>query len=227
MNINQYIDHTLLKPESTSPKIILHCEQAMRYRFHCVCISGTHVSLAKSVLDRDSVRLCSVINFPLGSSTSSVVEREAEQALQDGADEIDTVINIGLLKSRYMDKLFSELQQLRTICSGKILKVILETCLLSDSEKEIASNICCDVGVDFIKTSTGFSSAGAKIEDIKLIKSVIDQRPVQIKASGGIRDYETAKLFIDAGASRIGTSNGIAISKNERSEDKDEDKDSY
>ncbi len=221
MNINQYIDHTLLKPDSTNPNIILHCEQAMRHRFHCVCINGTHISLAKSVLDRDSVRLCSVINFPLGSSSSSVVEKEAEQALQDGADEIDTVINIGLLKSRYLDRLVSELQRLRTICSGKTLKVILETCLLSDLEKETASSICCDVGVDFIKTSTGFSSAGAKLEDIELIKSVIGQGPVKIKASGGIRDYETAKRFIDAGVSRIGTSSGIEILKKVPSKDKD------
>ncbi len=163
------------------------------------------------MLDRTSVRICSTVNFPLGAASFHAVCEEAVQAIKDGADEIDTVMNISFLKSGYKEKILKDLMILRSVTEGKVLKVILETCLLTQQEKITACEICCEAKVDFVKTSTGFSTGGATLEDVALMKKHTEHSSVKIKASGGIRDYNTALQFIEAGASRIGTSNGVVI----------------
>lgn len=211
IQLNSYIDHTLLSPTSSLSNISLHCEQAVMYNFYSVCINSNLVPYVEAILGRTRIKVCSTINFPLGASSLTAVCREAEQAIEDGADELDTVINISLLKSGYLSKVCAELKELRKVTNGKILKVIIENCLLTTREKIEACKICCDAEADFVKTSTGFSTGGATIEDIVLMKETTLDSPIKIKAAGGIRDYETTQRFIDAGSSRIGTSNGVAI----------------
>lgn len=211
MNINRYIDHTLLKPTATITDIQQLCKEASEHSFFSVCVHSCHVQLAKECLQNNSsVHVCSVIGFPLGAMSSEAKIAELLQAKKDGADEFDMVINIGWLKSGKDHLVKEEIKQLKIAAGDKILKVIIETCYLSDEEKIKVCKLAVETGADFVKTSTGFGTGGATFNDISLMKKAVDGK-AQLKASGGIRDYETAKKYIDLGVSRLGTSNGIAI----------------
>lgn len=210
MQIAKYIDHTLLKPTATCLDIEQLCKEALQYRFHSVCVNSCYVSLASELLKDSEVNVCSVVGFPLGSMSTRAKLFEAERALTDGTDEIDMVMNIGWLKSKRTKEVLQEISFIKKEAGNHILKVILETCYLDELEKMLACKICVDAGADFVKTSTGFGSGGATIEDIKLMKNAV-KGDAKIKASGGIRDRETALEYIYLGVDRIGTSNGIAI----------------
>lgn len=211
MHINRYIDHTLLKPTATLTDIQQLCNEAITYDFFSVCVHSCHVAFAKEYLKNNStVKVCSVIGFPLGAMSTAAKIAELKLANEAGADEFDMVINIGWLKSEKYDAVKNEIAQLKIVANDKILKVIIETCYLTDEEKVKASQLAVEAGADFVKTSTGFGSGGATLPDILLMKTAVDGK-AKLKASGGIRDYETAKKYIDAGVSRLGTSNGIAI----------------
>ncbi len=204
------IDHTLLKPEATENEIIEICKEAVKYKFFAVCVNPAFVHLAKSELSGTSVQIASVIGFPLGANETYIKACESERAIKAGADEVDMVMNIGFLKSKDYKKLGKDIFEVANAISPKILKVIIETCLLTEEEKIIASSIAASSGAKFVKTSTGFSKGGATIEDIALIRSVVG-KDIGVKASGGIRDFETAVKMVKAGASRIGASKSVEI----------------
>ncbi|MGS2764483.1 deoxyribose-phosphate aldolase [Sinomicrobium sp. M5D2P9] len=211
MRINQYIDHTLLKPTATIRDIEKLCKEAADYRFYAVCVHSCHVLRARELLlDSADVRVCSVAGFPLGAMSSKAKLYEAEQAVADGADEIDMVLNLGWLKSGDTGKVLQDIHAIKKTIGSRILKVIIETCYLDDKEKTLASTLVADAGADFVKTSTGFGSGGATFHDIELMRRAVKGR-VQLKASGGIKSFEVAKKYIDLGVTRIGTSSGIAI----------------
>ena len=210
MNCARYIDHTLLKPMATSVDIRHLCEEAIQYNFYAVCVNGCYVQLCNDILKSTEVKIASVIGFPLGAMDTISKMNEMEQALKHGADEIDMVINIGLLKDNKLTELKNESTSIKNNMGSKILKVIIETCYLTNDEKRIVTEIVLESKADFVKTSTGFGSGGATLDDILLLKS-ITQNKIQIKASGGIRDYDTAQKYINLGVTRIGTSNGIQI----------------
>lgn len=210
MQIAKYIDHTLLKPTATCLDIEQLCKEALQYRFHSVCVNSCYVSLASELLKASEVNVCSVVGFPLGAMSTRAKLFEAERALTDGTDEIDMVMNIGWLKSKRTKEVLQEISFIKKEAGNHILKVILETCYLDEAEKKLACKICVDAGADFVKTSTGFGSGGATIEDIKLMKNAV-KGDAKIKASGGIRDRETALEYIYLGVDRIGTSSSIAI----------------
>lgn len=215
--LNQYIDHTLLKATATERDIKRLCEEALEYQFYSVCINSGYVAFAKAQLEQSNVRVCSVVGFPLGAMSTQAKVFETRQALLDGADEIDMVINIGQLKSENFDAVWKDIEEVKKATGEKILKVILETCYLEKAEIIKASELAMLSGADFIKTSTGFGSGGATVEDVLLMKSVVKDQ-VKIKASGGIRDRFTALEFIALGVERIGTSSGIAIVTNKNTE---------
>ncbi len=210
MNLSKYIDHTLLKATATESDVIQLCNEAKEHRFYAVCVNSCYVGLCKKELNNSDVKIASVVGFPLGAMDTISKITEAKEAIGHGADEIDMVINIGFLKDQKYELVEHEIRQLKQAIGDKILKVIIETCYLTDDEKKMATLLVVNAGADFVKTSTGFGTGGATLEDIELMKSVT-QNKIQIKASGGIRDYETAKKYIDLGVSRIGTSNGIQI----------------
>jgi len=211
MNIQRYIDHTLLKPTATLADIQQLCEEAITNEFFSVCVNSCHVKFAKKCLaEHTAVRVCSVVGFPLGAMSTEAKVAELQQAKDDGADEFDMVINIGWLKSGQETAVENEIRQLKQAAGDLVLKVIIETCYLSEEEIVKASQLAVAAGADFVKTSTGFGTGGATLEAIALMKNAVHGK-AKLKASGGIRDYETAKKYIDAGVSRIGTSNGIAI----------------
>lgn len=210
MNINKYIDHTNLKAFATRKDIEKLCDEAIKYDFASVCVNPYYVGLAHELLIRSNVKVCTVVGFPLGQNTTEVKLHEAKVAIDEGADEIDMVVNVAALKDKNYSYVQEEIRLIRELTKDKILKVIIETCYLENDEKIKITEICNEVGVDFIKTSTGFGTSGAKLEDIELImKHKIEN--VEIKASGGIKDYDTAKAMIDKGATRLGTSSGIEI----------------
>lgn len=215
--LNQYIDHTLLKATATESDIKRLCEEALEYQFYSVCINSGHVAFAKAQLEQSNVRVCSVVGFPLGAMSTQAKVFETRQALLDGADEIDMVINIGQLKSENFDAVWKDIEEVKKATGEKILKVILETCYLEKAEIIKASELAMLSGADFIKTSTGFGSGGATIEDVLLMKSVVKDQ-VKIKASGGIKDRFTALEYIALGVDRIGTSSGIEIVTNKNTE---------
>lgn len=210
MNISKYIDHTLLKATAMPNDIETLCEEAVKYDFFSVCINSGYVSLSKKLLTNTDIKVCSVVGFPLGAMSMRSKIYETEQALSDGANEIDMVLNVGILKSGGYKEVLQEISFLKKACGKNVLKVILETCYLTDEEKRLACQISVDAGADFVKTSTGFGTGGATVEDVLLMKEAVNGK-AKIKASGGVRDFETAKKYIDLGVSRIGTSNGIAI----------------
>lgn len=212
MEINKYIDHTNLKAYATKKDIELLCSEAIQNKFASVCVNPYYVSLAHELLIRSNVSVCTVIGFPLGQNTISVKEFEAINAVQEGADEIDMVVNIAAIKDRNYSYVKEEIETVRDSIDGKTLKVIIETCYLTKEEIIKMTEICNETFVSFIKTSTGFGSAGAKIEDVKLMNEH-KMDFLEIKASGGIRTFDDACKFIDAGATRLGTSNGITIMK--------------
>ncbi len=213
MEYNKYIDHTLLAADATKAQIVKLCNEAKQYHFASVCVNGDYVPLAHELLKDSDVKVCTVVGFPLGSmSTTSKVD-EAKQAIFDGADEIDMVINISFLKDKRYDEVLYELERMRrTVNGNRILKVILETCLLTDDEIVKACQLCKQASVDFVKTSTGFSKGGATVHAVSLMKKTCGDYP-HVKASGGIRTKEFMKELIDAGATRIGTSHGVELVK--------------
>lgn len=208
--LNTYIDHTLLKPTATNLDIIELCKEAIAHEFFSVCVNSCYVSLAKEQLKNTNVKVCSVIGFPLGAASTQAKVDEAKTALSHGADEIDMVINLGFLKSKDFDAVWQDIEAVKKIMPKNVLKVILETCYLDHLEIIKASELALQSGADFIKTSTGFGSGGATMNDVKLMKSVA-KNTAKIKASGGIRDKKTALDYINLGVDRLGTSSGIAI----------------
>ncbi len=215
-SLNNYIDHTLLKPTATKKDIIKLCEEAKTYQFFSVCVNSCYASLAKDQLKNSNVKVCCVIGFPLGAMSTKAKAYEAKTALNDGADEIDMVMNIGYLKNKDFESVWKDVEAVKNVMPNNTLKVILETCYLDESEIINASELAIQGGADFIKTSTGFGTRGASFEDIKLMKSVA-KNTSKIKASGGIKDSKTALDYINLGAERLGTSSGIAIIKGETS----------
>lgn len=213
MLINSYIDHTLLKATSTERDIINLCEEAMQHRFYTVCIQSCFIPLAKQILQRSNVKICTVIGFPLGNTSTEVKVFEAKNAVEKGAQEIDMVLNIGLLKSRNYMAVLKDIAEVKSAIGRIPLKVIIEISELSKNDIVKACEICIDAKADFVKTSTGFSSSGATLTAVKIMKKTVKDK-LKIKASGGIRDYETAIKYIEAGVDRIGTSNGVTIVSN-------------
>lgn len=215
MGIGKMIDHTLLKADATEDMIKKLCKEAKEHEFAAVCINPYYVVLANEILKDSEVKVATVIGFPLGANTSEVKTFETENAIKNGADEVDMVINIGALKSKNYDLVREDIKAVVDAAKDKALvKVIIETCLLNEEEKRIACKIAKEVGADFVKTSTGFSTGGATVEDVKLMREIVGEN-MGVKASGGIRDYEKAKAMVDAGASRIGASASIDIVKGE------------
>lgn len=212
-NIISIIDHTLLKPEATSEMVKKLCKEAKEHGFFSVCVNPYYVKLAKKELKDSPVKVATVIGFPLGSTTKEVKAFESSEAIKNGADELDMVINIGALKAKDYSKVEEDIKAVVEIAKKEALvKVIIETCLLNDEEKKKACEIAKKAGVDFVKTSTGFSTGGATEEDIKLMRKVVGQ-DLGVKASGGIRDYEVAKRMVEAGASRLGASSSVKIAE--------------
>jgi len=205
------IDHTILKPETKKDDVMKVCEEAKKYNFASVCINPTWVRLVANELKNSTVKVCTVIGFPLGASTSDVKAYETKKAIEEGANEIDMVINIGAIKSGDWNYVENDIKAVVKEAKGKaIVKVILETCLLTNEEKIKACEICVKAGADFVKTSTGFSTAGATVEDIQLMRKAVGEK-LGVKASGGVRDRKTALDMVNAGASRIGTSSSVKI----------------
>lgn len=218
MNISKYIDHTILKPDTTKEAIIKVCDEAKEYGFYSVCVNPYYVSLVKDQLKDSDVKVTSVIGFPLGASVSKVKAYEASVAVEDGANEIDMVINIAALKNKEYDYVLDDIKAVVNAINGRaILKVIIENCLLNEEEKIKACELSKEAGANFVKTSTGFSSGGAKYEDVKLMREIVGA-DLGVKASGGVRTTEDAKLMIEAGATRIGASSSIAIVTGEKQE---------
>jgi deoxyribose-phosphate aldolase len=210
IKINRLIDHTLLKPEATREQILKLCEEARSHNFFSVCINPFNVPYANSYLAGSDVKICTVIGFPLGANTTETKVFETKQAIKDGAHEIDMVINIGAIKNKDWDYVKQDIKAVVNAAEKKIVKVILETCLLNDVEKIKACEMAAQAGAHFVKTSTGFSTSGATLEDVQLMKRNI-LPTMEVKASGGVRDLAAAKAFMAAGATRLGTSSGIAI----------------
>ena len=211
-NINQLIDHTILKPEASIDDIRKLCIEAKEYNFYSVCVNSAYVNVAYNFLLHSDVKVCSVVGFPLGAMIKEAKAYEAKFAVDSGAEEIDMVINIGLLKSGKIDLFERDIKKVREACKASVLKVIIETCLLNDKEKILACQIAKEYGADFVKTSTGFSTGGATEHDIELMRKTVGDK-MGVKASGGIKTYEDAIRMINAGANRLGTSSGIAIMK--------------
>lgn len=218
MELNSYIDHTNLNNCATLKDIEKLCNEAREYHFASVCVHPYYVSLASKLLKDSSVAVCTVIGFPQGMNTKEVKVFEAINAVENGADEIDMVINIAALKNKDYDYVKEEIEEIRDSIDGKVLKVIIETCLLSEEEIIKMTEICNETFVNFIKTSTGFSEYGARVEDIELINKYKND-VLEIKASGGIRTLEDAEAMINAGATRIGASKGVEIMHTPSKED--------
>ncbi|CQD28085.1 deoxyribose-phosphate aldolase [Staphylococcus capitis] len=210
MNVAKYIDHTLLKPDSTREQIDKILEEAKKYQFKSVCINPTHVSYASQQLLDTDVLVCTVIGFPLGATTTDVKVFETENAIKNGASEIDMVINIGALKDQRYDEVQKDIEGVIAAANGKTVKVIIETVLLTDEEKVKACELAEKAGATFVKTSTGFAGGGATPEDVKLMKDTVGNR-LEVKASGGVRSLEDFEKMIEAGATRIGASAGVQI----------------
>lgn len=210
MNLNTYIDHTLLKPTATPEDIILLCNEALTYNFYGVCVNSCYVKLASKELANSNVKVVSTIGFPLGASSTSAKCSEAKQCILDGAKEIDMVINLGLLKQKLFKEIEQEISSIKKTIGNNLLKVIIETCFLTDQEKRTACQLALNAGADYVKTSTGFGTGGATEEDVILMVEEVGAK-MKIKASGGVKDRATAKKYIDLGVSRIGTSSGIQI----------------
>lgn len=214
--IMTHVDHTLLTQTATWEEIKQICDDAITYQTASVCIPPCYVKAASDYLD-GKVAVCTVIGFPNGYSTTAVKALETEEAIRNGADEIDMVINLGMLRDKRFDEVEAEIRALKKICGNKILKVIIETCLLTEEEKIKMCGIVTTAGADFIKTSTGFSSAGATPEDIRLFAEYVG-KGVRIKAAGGIKSFADAETYLSLGAERLGTSRLVALLKQEKNE---------
>ena len=209
-SLSSLIDHTNLRPDALHSDIKILCKEAIQYKFASVCINPVYVSYAKSILKDENPKVCSVVGFPLGADSEEMKYAEARFLIFQGADEIDMVMNISLLKERKIDLVKNEIKKVVEAADGNCVKVIIETSLLNQDEKALACNIVMESGAAFVKTSTGFSSPGATLEDVRLIKKVVGDR-VGIKASGGIKTKNEALKLIEAGSTRIGTSRGVEI----------------
>lgn len=203
-------DHTILKADATKEAVKKVCDEARKYGFMSVCVNSYYTAYAAQQLQGTDVKVCTVVGFPLGQMTSRAKAAEASFAVEDGAEEIDMVINVGALKDKLYDVVLADIQEVKKACGSALLKVIIETCLLNNEEKVKACELAKEAGADFVKTSTGFSTAGAKAEDVALMRRTVGEA-MGVKASGGIRDKETAKEMIKAGADRLGTSATTAI----------------
>lgn len=210
MKLNKFIDHTILKPETTQEQVEKILSEAKEYDFASVCVNPTWVSLAAESLKDSDVKVCTVIGFPLGANTSAVKAFETEDAIANGADEIDMVINVGALKAGNDALVLDDIKAVVDASGDKLVKVIIEACLLTDEEKVRACQLSKEAGADYVKTSTGFSTGGATVADVALMRKTVGP-DMGVKASGGARSYEDAIAFIEAGASRIGASSGVAI----------------
>lgn len=211
MKLSKYIDHTLLKADATKAQIAKLCGEAKENDFASVCVNSCYVAYCKSLLKDTDVKVCTVIGFPLGAMDSVSKAYETKEALGNGADEFDMVINIGALKEGNTDYVTDDIAAVVNAAQGKTVKVIIETCLLTDEEKVQACKCAVAAGATFVKTSTGFSTAGANEHDVRLMAEAVKGTGLLVKAAGGIRTYEDAKKMIEAGASRLGCSAGIAI----------------
>ena len=212
MKLNKMIDHTILKADAKRKDVLKYCEEAKEYDFMSVCVNSCNVKIVKKELEGSDVKVCCVVGFPLGAMATETKAFEAKYCVDNGADEIDMVINIGALKDENYDYVKKDIEEVVKASNGKVVKVIIETCLLSDEEKKKACELAKEAKADFVKTSTGFSTGGATVEDVKLMKSVVGDK-LKVKASGGVRTKEDAMKMIEAGADRIGASSGINIVK--------------
>lgn len=212
INIASYIDHTVLRANATVADIDNLCKEAIEHRFAAVCVNPVYAARAASMLAGTGVRTCTVVGFPLGATYPAAKAKEAELAVADGATEIDTVIPVGLLKAGYFDRVREDIFAVVQASGDAVVKVILENCLLTEKEIVTACQLCVEAGADFVKTSTGFSTSGATIEHVALMRKTVGEG-YGVKAAGGIRDLATTLAMIEAGASRIGTSNGVGIMK--------------
>ena len=210
MKLTSIIDHTLLAADATSAQIARLCQEAREYSFASVCVNSCRVAQARTLLEGCPVKVCTVVGFPLGAMSTRA-------KAEDGADEIDMVINVGYVKDGDWDGVLDDIMAVREACKGKVLKVILETCLLTDDEIVRACRTAVRAGADFVKTSTGFSKGGATVHAVSLMRSTVGA-DIGVKASGGIRDAESARAMVEAGASRLGCSAGVAIAKGESSD---------
>ena len=210
MKINKFIDHTILKATTTKEDVKKLCDEAKEYGFYSVCVNGANVEYAYSQVKDSDVKVAAVVGFPLGAMTKDVKVFEAKKAIEDGASEIDMVINIGALKDKDYGLVENEIRKIKEAIGSNVLKVIIETCYLTDEEKVKACELSVNAKADFVKTSTGFGTGGATFEDVELMKKTVGDK-AEVKASGGVKDLETAKKYIELGATRLGTSSGIAI----------------
>lgn len=210
MSYNKLIDHTLLKQDATPEQIVALCEEAKKFDFMSVCVNPAYVPLAAKCLEGSDVKVCTVIGFPLGMNLTKTKIQEAELAIREGAEEIDMVINVGMLKAGHDQYVEEEIRELKAVAGKKVLKVIIETCLLTDEEKIRACVASKNAGADFVKTSTGFSTGGATVHDVALMRKTVGPE-MGVKASGGVRTHEDLLAMVEAGATRIGTSNGTKI----------------
>ena len=212
MELNKYIDHTILKATASSADVQKLCEEAIEHEFYSVCVNGCYVADAKHLLQGTDVKIAAVVGFPLGAMTTAAKVFEAKEAVENGANEIDMVINVAKLKDGEFDYVENEIHQIKEAIGDNVLKVIIETCYLTDEEKVKACELSLVAKADFVKTSTGFGTGGATYEDVKLMKSVVGNN-AKVKASGGVRDKGTAQKYVELGAERLGTSSGIDIVK--------------
>lgn len=217
MELNKYIDHTNLKAYATKEDIKKLCDEAIKYKFASVCVNPCYVELASSLLKETNIDVCTVVGFPLGANNVRTKEYESIIAIENGATEIDMVINIGALKDKDYDYIKEEIESVRDAIDGHVLKVIVETCYLTDAEIKKMTEICNKTFVNFIKTSTGFGTRGASVHDIEIMNKYRNE-VLEIKASGGIRDIDAAEAMIKAGATRLGTSSGVELMIVEHSE---------
>ncbi|MGB0890756.1 MAG: deoxyribose-phosphate aldolase [Flavobacteriaceae bacterium] len=210
MEINKYIDHTLLKATATKEQITKLCDEAKEYNFYAVCVNGSYVELAKEKLKKSEVKIAAVIGFPLGAMTTETKVFEAKQCIENGASEIDMVINIGKLLDGENEYVENEIRLIKTAIGDNVLKVIFENCYLTKEQIKVASQLAVNAGADFVKTSTGFGTNGATFEDVLLMRDVVKNK-AQIKAAGGVRDAATAIKYIEMGVTRLGTSSGVSL----------------
>ncbi|MFC3127671.1 deoxyribose-phosphate aldolase [Pseudoroseomonas globiformis] len=210
VDLARLIDHTLLKPEATAGDVLRHCSEAREHQFCSVCVNPVHVAIVAEALRGSGVGTCSVVGFPLGAVTMADKAAETVNAVANGADEIDMVINIGALREGRLDLVLEDIRSVRAAARSRVLKVIIEACLLDDNQKRTACRLAAEGRADFVKTSTGFSVGGATIADVALMRAAVGDA-LGVKASGGIRTREQAQAMIEAGATRIGASSGVAL----------------
>lgn len=210
IKLNKYIDHTLLKPEATKQDIINLCNQAKEYDFATICVNTCWTSFCKELLKDSNVGITNVVGFPLGACLTEVKAFEVKKAIENGADEIDMVLNVGALKDENYDLVLNDMKEVKKAAGDHVVKVILENCLLTREEIIKTCELAVEAGLEFVKTSTGFNKSGATVEDVKLMSEVVKNK-AQVKAAGGVRTYEDAIEMINAGATRLGTSGGVNI----------------